>query len=271
MSPLTDRQERFVHEYLIDQNAAAAARRAGYSESTRGSQAAALMKMPAVRERIHEELQALFARLRVNAYTLMQAQSRIAFFDPAKLFDDEGNPRPLSELDEDTAAVLNVSYHARGRQELVRRVRQPARQSALNALDRRYAQFMRMQLELLQAQADAPEAAGAEADEARESEPQTVFTRPVASTAAPIKPRKPRPAQTPPSAPYARNPRLGAAHVPQPPQDRFAPAPLGPAGGARRGCAVAPGAARPGFGRPGAGCLSDFYCDLLWPARNEVP
>lgn len=215
MTRLTDRQERFVHEYLIDQNAAAAARRAGYSESTRGSQAAALMKMPAVRERIHEELQALFARLRVNAFSLMQAQSRIAFFDPAKLFDDAGNPRPLSELDEDTAAVLNVSYHARGRQELVRRVRQPARQSALNALDRRYAQFMRMQLELLEAQAGMPESAQPE-----EQEPQAAFAAPAAFP-------EPCPARAAPAAgPYARNPRLGAAHAPRPPEGRFAPAPL---------------------------------------------
>jgi DNA primase len=215
MTTLTDRQERFVHEYLIDQNAAAAARRAGYSESTRGSQAAALMKMPAVRERIHAELQALFARLRVNAFTLMQAQSRIAFFDPAKLFDAEGNPLPLSELDEDTAAVLNVSYHARGKQELVRRVRQPARQSALNALDRRYAQFMRMQLELLEAQAGVQ----TEAPEPVQPEERQ------APAASPARARYPAQA-APASAPYEHNPRLGAAHVPQPPQDRFAPAPL---------------------------------------------
>jgi len=43
---LTDRQERFVNEYLLDQNATAAAIRAGYSVKTRGAQAAALMNNP---------------------------------------------------------------------------------------------------------------------------------------------------------------------------------------------------------------------------------
>lgn len=37
--------------------------------------------------------------------TLIEA-SRIALFDPRKLFREDGSPKPVSELDDDTAAVL---------------------------------------------------------------------------------------------------------------------------------------------------------------------
>ncbi|HEY4372526.1 MAG TPA: terminase small subunit [Burkholderiales bacterium] len=42
--PPRDRQERFVHEDLIDHNASAAAGRAGYPARTKGTHAAWLMK-----------------------------------------------------------------------------------------------------------------------------------------------------------------------------------------------------------------------------------
>lgn len=43
---------------------------------------------PATREEINRELR------------------RIAFFDPRQLFDEEGKPIPITELDDDTAAVI---------------------------------------------------------------------------------------------------------------------------------------------------------------------
>jgi phage terminase small subunit len=75
---LSDRQERFIHEYLLDLNAAAAARRAGYADSTRGRQAADLMKNPAIRERIDLALAGMFAELDINAMSLMRERARAA-------------------------------------------------------------------------------------------------------------------------------------------------------------------------------------------------
>ena len=51
-SGLTDKQERFAHEYLIDQNASAACLRAGYSAHSHAVQAAKLMQNRAVRKRV---------------------------------------------------------------------------------------------------------------------------------------------------------------------------------------------------------------------------
>ena len=145
MKPLTDRQERFIHEYLKDQNASSAAERAGYSARTKGTQAAELMKDARVRERIVIELSALFAQMKVNAADLLQAQVCAAYFDPARLFDAAGRPVPLDALDQDVKGALTVSYDSRASGEVVMRVRQTPRHVALAALVRRYEAFMKMQ------------------------------------------------------------------------------------------------------------------------------
>jgi phage terminase small subunit len=146
-SPLSDRQARFVHEYLIDQNASAAAGRAGYSDKTRGAQAALLMKNPAVRERIVIELADLYARLKLNAIEVLRMQIRAAYLDPAKLFDANQRAIPLVQLDEDTRGGLSVTYNLKddGRQTL--NVRQTPRHVALAVLQKRLDAFERMQQE----------------------------------------------------------------------------------------------------------------------------
>lgn len=49
---MTDKQEAFVREYLVDLNASAAARRAGYSVKTAGAMSVKLMAMPIIQEAI---------------------------------------------------------------------------------------------------------------------------------------------------------------------------------------------------------------------------
>jgi hypothetical protein len=147
MKPLTDRQERFVLEYAIDQNASAAAVRAGYSAKTKGTHAAQLMKDPAVKERIVVELADLYARLRVNATEVLQAQVRAAYLDPAKLFDAAQEPIPLDALDEDTRGGLTVSYAKRRSGDYTMRVKQTPRHIALAVLQKRLDAFAKLQEE----------------------------------------------------------------------------------------------------------------------------
>ncbi|HEX4328938.1 MAG TPA: terminase small subunit, partial [Burkholderiales bacterium] len=150
-STLTDRQERFVHEYLIDHNASAAAVRSGYSAKTRGAQAAELMANPKVRERIVFEQGELFSRLKVHAAELLLAHVRAAYFDPAKLFDKQQQPVPLDQLDADTRGALTVNYDQRSNGDWVRHVRQTPRHIALAALQKRYDQWQALQAEMLAA------------------------------------------------------------------------------------------------------------------------
>ncbi|SDC69592.1 phage terminase small subunit [Massilia sp. PDC64] len=42
----------------------------------------------------------------ITAERVLQELGRVAFFDPRRLLNADGSPRPINELDDDTAAVL---------------------------------------------------------------------------------------------------------------------------------------------------------------------
>jgi hypothetical protein len=148
---LTDKQLRFVHEYLLDQNATAAAVRAGYSAKTRGAQATALMQNPLVRERIYLELRDLYASLGVATVKILKAQASAAYFDPAKLFGPDGKPHPLHELDQDTRMALTVSYNLRSDGRYTLYVRQTPRHLALAALEKGCERMLELETQALYA------------------------------------------------------------------------------------------------------------------------
>jgi len=175
MKPLTDRQERFVHEYLIDQNASAAAARAGYSAGTRANQGARLMQDPQVCARITAELEDLYARLKLNALDVLRGQLRAAYLDPAKLFDAEREPIALDDLDEETRGGLTVTYSLRRGGEHTTHVKQTPRHIAFAALQKRLDAFNKLRD---QAFAQVVEEEEREAREAREKEQAALAPRP---------------------------------------------------------------------------------------------
>jgi phage terminase small subunit len=132
---LTDRQLRFVFEYLIDQNASAAAVRAGYSEKSRASQANELMNNEAVRERIRLELSSLLAEAGCSELQLILERKRAAFFRAVKMFKSGWEVLPLDEMEEETRRALEVST-VMGKNGPVIKVRQPDRHKALRALEK---------------------------------------------------------------------------------------------------------------------------------------
>jgi phage terminase small subunit len=140
---LTHRQERFVSEFLKDQNASAAAARAGYTATNMAQQGSELMNNPAIRERVRLEMQGLLAELRASALELMKQRMRAAFFDAGKLFGSGWEPLPLEELDQETRAALEVSTVMRKSGPVVR-VRQPDRSRALRALEKVHERLDRL-------------------------------------------------------------------------------------------------------------------------------
>lgn len=68
--PITDKQKRFVREWLVDMNGTRAAIRAGYSEKSAAQTASRLMKDPAVREYRDALLKETFDALGVTAHSL---------------------------------------------------------------------------------------------------------------------------------------------------------------------------------------------------------
>ena len=103
---MTPKQAAFVQHYLIDQNATQAAVRAGYSVKTAYSIGEENLRKPEIRAAIDAAMSDTAARLGITAERVMRERSRLAFFDPRRLFASNGEPIPIHELDDDTAAAL---------------------------------------------------------------------------------------------------------------------------------------------------------------------
>lgn len=111
---LTKRVAKFVEEYVKDFNGRQAAIRAGYSPNGAEVTASRLLRNPNVRavlapdltKRVEERAEAI-NRMELSVERTRLEIARLAYFDPRKMFDKSGNPIPLHELDDDTAACIN--------------------------------------------------------------------------------------------------------------------------------------------------------------------
>ena len=103
---LTPKQKRFVAEYLIDLNATAAARRAGYSAKTADRIGPELLGKTCVSEAIQQAIQEREKRTEITQDMVLRETAKLAFFDIRKMFDKNGKPLDISKLDDDTAAAL---------------------------------------------------------------------------------------------------------------------------------------------------------------------
>lgn len=140
MPGLTDKQARFVDEYLVDMNATQAAIRAGYSEKTAEQIGHQLLKKTSVAEAVAEKQRKLAEKTGVTVERIVAELAKIGFSDIRKavkwnghLIREEDNPDggdvlviketrnnlvslvDSEELDDDTAAAISeVSQNATG-------------------------------------------------------------------------------------------------------------------------------------------------------------
>lgn len=103
---LTPKQKRFVSEYLIDLNATQAAIRAGYSAKTAHSIGQENLTKPEIMRELEKAIQDRQQRTEITQDRVLQEYARLAFCDPRRLFNADGSPKPIEELDDDTAAAL---------------------------------------------------------------------------------------------------------------------------------------------------------------------
>lgn len=90
MSKLTNKQSRFVEEYLIDLNATQAAIRAGYSEKTAQIIGFENLSKPIIQEDLQKRMDAQSKRTEITADQILQEIASIAY--------DEENVRPGDRL-----------------------------------------------------------------------------------------------------------------------------------------------------------------------------
>lgn len=101
------RRKLFVEAFLSNgRNALQAAISAGFSEKTAGSQGSRLLKNAEVQQLLDSRNSEICQKLEISTERILQERARLAFFDPRKLFDKNGQPIPIHELDDDTAAAL---------------------------------------------------------------------------------------------------------------------------------------------------------------------
>jgi phage terminase small subunit len=95
-----------VTEYLKDFNASAAAIRAGYSPKTARVQAADLLTKPSIAKAIAEAQAKALAKSEVTVERTIAEYARLAYLDPATLFDAQGKPLPIAEMPEDARRAI---------------------------------------------------------------------------------------------------------------------------------------------------------------------
>lgn len=94
---LTDKQARFVQEYLIDLNATQAAIRAGYSVDTAGAIGHELLKNPKIENAISEHREARGERTRIDADWLLKRLADEAEADVNDIYADDGTLLPVNQ------------------------------------------------------------------------------------------------------------------------------------------------------------------------------
>ncbi len=103
-SELTDKQRRFILEYIKDLNGTQAAIRAGYK--VKGAAVAAFRML--TNDKISAEIQKATERclneLEITDKKVLQGLAKRSFYDVRNFFDKKGNPLEIHELDDITAA-----------------------------------------------------------------------------------------------------------------------------------------------------------------------
>ena len=119
VAKLTEKQKRFVAEYLVDLNATAAARRAGYSEKSASRIAIELLNKTQVSEEIQKRRGELQNKLKITQETVLQELAAIAFANGTDFVTVTGagllDVKPTSQVSkEKLPAIAGIKYSQNG-------------------------------------------------------------------------------------------------------------------------------------------------------------
>ena len=108
MAKLTEKQKRFVDEYLIDLNATQAAIRAGYSVRTAKDIGCENLAKPNIQQKISEKMAERSKRTGVNQDRIVLELAKIAFVNAADVIDSDDATIKAGATADDTAAIQSV-------------------------------------------------------------------------------------------------------------------------------------------------------------------
>lgn len=101
------RWRTFVEAYITNgRNASEACRTAGYSRHTANRQGYQVLARPKVRAMIDARLAEIDREMIITTERTLREVARIAYFDPLKLYDDNGVLKKIIDMDADTRAAI---------------------------------------------------------------------------------------------------------------------------------------------------------------------
>lgn len=109
MAKLTDKQQRFVDEYLIDLNATQAAIRAGYSAKTADQQGSRLLANVKVKQAVAEKQANRSKRTGVNQDRVVLELAKVAFAKMTDIVDSNGRIKEDASPD-DLACIESIKF-----------------------------------------------------------------------------------------------------------------------------------------------------------------
>ena len=138
---MTQKQKRFIEEYLIDLNATQAAIRAGYSPDTAKSIGSENLTKPDIQARIARAMAERSRRTGVNADRVAMELAKIAFVNAKDVIDPDTATVRADALPEDTAAIQSVKVKTFGEDGLEREIKMADKLKALELLGRHLGMF----------------------------------------------------------------------------------------------------------------------------------
>lgn len=106
---LTEKQQRFVEEYLIDLNATQAAIRAGYSVKTANEQGSQNLAKLSIQQAIAEQMAERSKRTGINQDRVVLELAKIALVKMTDIVDNQGRIKSDASPD-DLACIESVKY-----------------------------------------------------------------------------------------------------------------------------------------------------------------
>lgn len=103
---VTPKQAIFIAEYLVDGNATRAAIAAGFSARSADVTGAKLLKNAKVAKALSLRHARRVDKLEITAERVLGELAKLAFYDPGKLFDENGHLLPITEMDDVTRAAV---------------------------------------------------------------------------------------------------------------------------------------------------------------------
>lgn len=136
---MTEKEKRFVQNYVISWNGSEAVRQAGFKVSGVRQYAMSLLAKPYIAKAVLEAKEKYTKKMELTAERIYHEYACIAYFDIANLYDENGNIKRIIDMDKDTRAaisscdVIDISEEGRPSQTMIKKLKTIDKKGALDS------------------------------------------------------------------------------------------------------------------------------------------